>query len=60
MTKKHFVKIAAILREHMDSAPDVYEADRVKRIAQDLSAEFRQINPNFDPVKFLKACGVIF
>jgi hypothetical protein len=54
MTKKHFVKIAATIRYFVEN-PQPLVADK---LAKALAGEFKQINPNFDRVKFLKACGV--
>lgn len=46
MTKKHFILIAKILREHNDKAS----------IINALAFEFAKINPNFDAARFVAAC----
>lgn len=46
MTKKHFILIAKILREHNDKAS----------IINALAFEFAKANPNFDAARFVAAC----
>tara|TARA_R100001086_G_scaffold125656_2_gene64983 strand:- start:604 stop:756 length:153 start_codon:yes stop_codon:yes gene_type:complete len=46
MTKKHFVRIADILKEH---SADYY-------LVKDFCKYFETENPNFDKEKFVNAC----
>ena len=47
MTKKDFIAVAEIIREHGNA-----------QIARELAKVFKQQNPRFDTVRFLEACGV--
>ncbi len=51
MTRKHFEAIATILSERSDQAA-------VRNMAHDLAAYFKIINPAFDTIRFLEACGI--
>ena len=54
MTRKDFEAIAHILREKglvIDHKETIYE------LANDLARYFKQANPSFDKVKFIRACG---
>jgi len=64
MTKKHFIEIAAILKdEREDYLRDMNDYDTsvfnpVERTAKRLATTFKSINPNFDRRRFLEACGI--
>ena len=47
MTKKDFIAVAEIIREHGNA-----------QIARELASVFQQKNPRFDSQRFLEACGV--
>lgn len=47
MTKKDFIAVAEIVREHGNA-----------QIARELAKIFLQQNPRFDSQRFLDACGV--
>lgn len=58
MTRKDYVKIAAVLKRHCD----VRHVDAAARSAMDIALDMASMlaadNPNFDRAKFLKACGM--
>ena len=54
MTKKHFVKLAAIIRDNENIADDGTGLAIAEDIADMCAAE----NPQFDRRRFLEACGV--
>lgn len=53
MTRKHFEAIAYIV----NVARQEFDSETAERIAGDLAAYFQGLNPNFDRVRFLTACG---
>lgn len=59
MTKKHFIRLARLLREHADTTADPTQAvdiavrDLIDGVA-DMCAE---TNPAFDRRRFIEACG---
>jgi len=58
MTRKDFELIANVLRigrTRTDGTP--VELSLLAAIAEDFAAELPRTNPNFDRVRFLKACG---
>lgn len=57
MTRQHFVKIAATLKAQLEAAKTPEAREAVKNVIHALAADFRQFNPNFDGVRFVKACG---
>jgi hypothetical protein len=68
MTKKHFIKIAAIIKDTIDkSKRQGWESSDASRalvvasetIALDMADYFAKENPSFDRSRFLVACGVL-
>jgi hypothetical protein len=68
MTKKHFIKISAIIKDTIDkSKREGWESSQVSRalvvasetIALDMADYFAKENPAFDRSRFLVACGVL-
>ena len=57
MTKKHFEKIARILKDYNEGADDL-SAIHAHTIALLLARYFLSVNPEFSRLKFLRACGV--
>lgn len=51
MTKKHFQIIANIINLHGTSPT-------ARAMALDFSVAFKSLNPRFDTVRFLNACGL--
>lgn len=67
MTKKHYIAIAAIIKEQIDkSARDGWESEQAAKAwkisqestAFDIADYFQDENPSFDRARFLAACGV--
>lgn len=63
MTKKDFIAVAEIIREHGNIFSHNCSFDdgakfAANRIARELAKVFKQQNPRFDTVRFLEACGV--
>lgn len=67
MSKKHFIEIAAILRqqvatlEHPEAAghfPNGEAFDALRNVAHGMADMFKRQNSNFDRARFLDACGV--
>ena len=63
MTKKDFIAVAEIIREHGNIFSHNCSFDdgakfAANRIALELAKVFKQQNPRFDTVRFLEACGV--
>jgi len=63
MTKKDFIVIAEIVREHGNIFSHNCSFDdgakfAANRIARELAIIFKQQNPRFDSQRFLDACGV--
>ena len=57
MTKKHFIKFAAHIKQRVEEAGNDRELlARAKAIA--LAVIEVQDNPNFDKQRFLRACGL--
>jgi hypothetical protein len=61
MSKKHFIAIAAALR---NNAPDQHsqteaEKDLFERIVGSVATVCTTANPNFDRARFEAACGVL-
>jgi len=59
MTRKDYIKIAAILKRHRDSILELTEDDILDAIAFDLAYLFQEDNPRFDEERFYEAAGVI-
>jgi len=62
MSRKHFVAVAAILKEKTIETPaagfDEGFASATEEIAGELATFFKSENPNFNRSKFLTACGL--
>lgn len=58
MTKKHFIAIAATIRNELSLAPSTEHEQAIEATAISLAATFWQFNPRFDRARFLAACGV--
>jgi hypothetical protein len=59
MTKKHFIAIAADIRENLTmSERDESEVFGIESQARSLCDVFATFNPAFDRARFLAACGV--
>lgn len=54
MTKKHFEQLAALIKSGRIGDVDLL-ADTIAHSTADMCAD---MNPRFDRVRFLKACGV--
>lgn len=54
MTKKHFIKIAAVIRNYAGLTP---ERGDFKLLAEDLCVIFKDANKDFDKARFMAACG---
>ena len=62
MTKKDFIAVAEIIREHGNIFSHNCSFDdgakfAASRIARELAKVFKQQNPRFDTARFLEACG---
>jgi hypothetical protein len=53
MTKKHYVAIAKILKDHKPT--DQFQIDNWWRMVKDMADFFEHDNPNFDADKFIQA-----
>lgn len=61
MTHKHFVAVAAMLRNEIDAAVaarHLTEADAVARVARKLAVEFSRASGSFRFHTFFEACGL--
>jgi hypothetical protein len=58
MTQKHFVFIAASLKQSLLAAITECERKTVKAVCFTMAANLSDTNPKFDSVRFLKACGL--
>lgn len=58
MTKKHFIAIAATIRNELSIAPTTDHEAAIEATAYALAATFQRFNPRFDWGRFLAACGV--
>ena len=54
MTKKHFIKIAAAIRQYAGLTP---EKEDFKLLTEDLCDIFKEDNHAFDRARFMAACG---
>jgi|TARA_R100000655_G_scaffold95626_1_gene137702 hypothetical protein len=52
MTRKHFIEIAKIIREHTDKT----NKEGFEMFVDELCITFKQINPRFDSQRFKAAC----
>lgn len=58
MTKKHFEAVARRFANAVEAAEgDKRVIAALNHLACDLAFDFRQVNPNFDQERFLRACG---
>lgn len=62
MTKKDYIKIAAVFSQYRDHAGNWPQSPWRHTAAQELSSRFAdmlaQDNPRFDRARFLAACGL--
>jgi len=58
MSKKHYVKIAAALRELWERHTDPAERTILAEVANSYSVIAIDDNPNFNKHRFLVACGM--
>ena len=61
MTRRHFVRIAAIFAAQRASYDDELEADAIRaldRLAKAQADYFATQNGNFDRARFIRACGL--
>jgi len=65
MTKKHFEKLAEMIRSRIESAEDHGDyvsqvmGANMAQIAGEVAEVCMSCNPLFDKARFLKACGVL-
>ena len=59
MTKKDYIKIAALLKRQRDSTLELTKDDILDSIGFDLAFIFSEDNPRFDEERFYEAAGVI-
>jgi hypothetical protein len=55
LTKKHFEKIAQTIRAMAQH--DLFSKQNMEQLSIELCAVFKEINPRFNQIKFLTACG---
>ena len=58
VTKKHFEAIAEIMKTRLDNITDIAMQYGIEMVSDDLANYFEKQNPQFDRIRFLKACGV--
>ena len=64
MSRKHFIQIAASIKNHLDQTQgqDSYTAaageSAIRRLAISLADDFGGFNSNFNRRRFLRACGI--
>jgi hypothetical protein len=60
MSKKHFERLAAIVRLCDEQAKIGYSADHIIHLvlAEELADMAQEENPAFDRARFLRACGL--
>lgn len=58
MSRKHYIKFAAILAGDYATCETDGERRKVVGIALSMSDVFKQDNPNFDRTRFLAACNL--
>lgn len=58
MTKKDYIKLAAVINKNYTILTKPDNKFTVWLIAKDLCRELQQDNPLFDYNKFMKACGM--
>jgi hypothetical protein len=58
MTKKHYIKIAALIRKQADRDDlNGYQDEMLHDLTTDLCAILKDDNPAFDKDRFMTACG---
>ena len=58
VTKQHFEAIARIIRkEAFSQACDGFQYIGLENLTDELAEYFEKQNPQFDRIRFLKACG---
>ena len=64
MTKKDYVKIAAVIKKSLEHYRPYYQhagveiPEALSNLAQDLAVVFASDNDKFDQDRFLEACGL--
>ena len=59
MSKKHFIELARIIRDHSNPKLFTFSAvSNAQLIAEHLADFCAKQNPNFDRARFLEACNV--
>lgn len=58
MTRKDYVAISRVFHDEMDSTKSVEAVDAICCLAQALADVMEADNPDFEPNRFLDACGV--
>lgn len=58
MTKKHFIKIAATVKEQLETAKTDAAGKAIESLALRLATDFKTFNPNFNWERFVTACGI--
>lgn len=61
MSKKDYIKFAAMIKERMPEAKQLIRPDSfimLDEIARAMADIFQDDNPNFNRDRFLKACGI--
>lgn len=54
MTRKDFVLVAGVIKNHAKDG----NAQAINALALDFAVRFKKVNPRFDTVRFLDACGL--
>ena len=58
MTKKHYIKIAAVFREQVEQHPiTAVERMTLYNVLRELTPILQDDNPAFDKARFMAACG---
>ena len=58
MTKKDYVKFAAMLKIERQCANNTDETQMIDRVTYSIACVFADDSPNCDRARFLSACGV--
>lgn len=60
MTKKDYELIARSIFVDRERTTEIEQKRVIDYISKGLAEQFSAMNPRFDSVRFLKACGVIY
>jgi hypothetical protein len=58
MTRKDYLLIASRIKPQLGSDPTFVVRETLEDLALGLAEDFKTDNPNFQPERFLAACGV--